>query len=297
MHPFLGVYGSSYKTVQRTTTVPTVGGGYTTPGTAHTWGTPTQLVASTPADTVGICYKVNTSTSASGARADTLVELMIGGSGSETSLVGPIACAGRNGGVVYTLPLFIPAGSRISVRFKSNRVSTAFNSWIDLAHGPNRDGVGLPQRWVSYGLVNDASNSRGTIITPGSSNAWGSWTSLTASTTYAHDLWVPIVDRGTSSSTTTTTYRTQWAVASTTDAATMATNGTVWDGPMWANTTAEIMNDPVTFTNSSPIIGVPFTPNGIIYSPRASGAAVSARAMCSGTPDSNATACSVLAAI
>lgn len=298
MHPFLGVFGASYNSVQRTnTTVSNTT--LTVAGTAHTWSTPVQLVASTPFDTVGFMLRVGI-TATSGARSDTLLRLMVGGAGAETPVVGGFSFGNRQTGSTLTLPLFIPAGSRLSVAAKMARTTPNLSIALDLYGGPNRDGVGLPTRWVAYGLTDDASNSRGTIVAPGATNTWGSWTALTTSTTYAHDLWVPMIDGGSATAITAVNYRSQFAIASTTDAATMVTNATVWDGPGALGTTAEQLLDNYFGAGaaSTPMhSGAPFTPGGIIYAPRAAGAAVSARAMCSGTPDTNGFGCSILAAL
>ena len=286
--------GAALTSVQRNnTSVSTIT--HTSPATAHTYGTPTQLIASTPWPTVGINLRLNGATGVSGGRSDTIVQLMIGGAGSETDLV-TVACGFSPAGRTIALPLYIPEGSRISVRHKSHRTSFGLGYTLDLFGGPTVDHAGLPTRWVSYGLVDDASNSRGTAVTAGNSNAWGSWTALTTSTTYPHSLWVPVVDGGTADTTTALNYRSQFAVASTSDAATEVTNSTVWDGPRWATTTAEQMTNQASPYGAFVLGSSAFSESGIIYAPRPEGAAVSMRAMCSGTAE---TACagSILAAV
>jgi hypothetical protein len=231
----------------------------------------------------------------SGARSDYIVQLGIGTAGSEqVVLEAPIGF--RAIGTQISLPLYIPAGSRIAVRHKGFVASKALAYTFDYYGSQNRDTAGLPRRWVPYGLVSDASNSRGTQVTAGNSNAWGGWTALTTSTTYAHQLWVPMIDGGSVAATTALNYRSQFAIDDTTDAATMVTNATVWDGPIWSTTTAELMNSALTVTAGSWVIGGAFQPSGIIYDPKPDGAAVSMRAMCSGTAEASCFG-SILAAV
>lgn len=295
LHSFPGAYGHLRVSSARSNTNYFGLGSHTTNATAHTWNSsPTQLVASTAFDSTLIHIRVTSGTSASGVRSDTLLELFVGASGAETSIVGPVSIGHRPGGSNLILPLLVPAGSRLSIKYKSARTSVAINTCIELYGPPNADTSGLPTRWVSYGIVDDASNSRGTLVTAGSSNAWGSWTALTTSTTYAHHLWLPMVDGGTAGTMTAMNYRSQFAIASTTDAATEATNGTAWDGPMWATDTSERVTD--NLTGGQWVMGGP-GPNGPIYLPRAAGAAVSMRAMCSTTPDSSACGGHILAAV
>jgi hypothetical protein len=296
MHPFLGVHGSQRNSVQRTNTAVSTSS-HTSSATAHTYNaTWTQLVASTPFDTVGLSLRLNTATAVSAGRSDTLVVIGVGAAGSEQVVIGPVPIGFKPVGTTISLPIFIPAGSRIAVRHKSQRTSLALTYTLDLYGSPNQDMSGLPQKWVTYGLVDDTTNSRGTQVTAGNTNTWGAWTALTTNTTYAHDLWVPVIDGGTATGSTALSYRSQFAIASTTNAATQVTNSTVWEGPIWATTTAELMNDNLRITAGSWLIGTAFHPGGIIYSSQAAGAAVSMRAMCSGTAEATCFG-SILAAL
>lgn len=294
LHSFPGQYGHARLSLSRTNTAVTGQGTNTTGTTAHVWTTPTQLIASTSFDTHAICFRTSSATATSNTRSDTLVEIMIGGSGAETSLIGPVSMGHRSTNTTIMLPVFVPVGSRISVRFKSNLTSKGFACFVDLFGSPGEHEGGLPTRWVSYGLVNDASNSHGTAFTPGTSNAWGSWTAITTSTDYAHSLWVPQIDGYTAASMTALNYRSQFAIGTTSEAATMVTNGTVLEGPMWASTTGEQQTEQFSFGAWYVGLAVGSQP---IWAPRGPGAAVSVRGMCSGTPDANAQGASILAAV
>lgn len=293
MHPFHGTQGHSRISAQRTNTAVT-NATFTGSATAYNNATPKQLVASTPFESTRVILRCGTNIAVAATRTDTVVELMIGASGSEVPIIGPVLIGYRNNPMIIDLPIQIPAGSRLSVRTSSARTSLATIWTMDLLGAPGRDDVPLPTRWVAYGLVDDTSaNARGTLVVPGATNAWGSWTSLTTSTTYAHDLWVPMVDGGTLTVNSGRGYRLQVSIDSTTNAATEVTNGTVFEGPITNVSTSEVMTDG--YLTVGMCLGGPGNP--IQYAPRQSGASVSVRAMCSGTVDTNCLGAAVLAAI
>jgi hypothetical protein len=296
VHPFLGVFGQSYSIANATTQVYSTTT-FTTSATAYNNGTPVQLIASTPADASSIWIRWP-ATSSTGVRTSTVFDIMAGGAGSEFVIIGPVDIGYSQVGAI-SLPIFIPAGTRLSIRVRSARISTAFAFQHHIGYGPSRDGVGLPQRWVAYGITDDGSaNAQGTIVAPGSA-AWGSWTAITTSTTYAHDLWLPMLGGGTTTAANAIIARLQVAPASTTDAATMATNGTLWECGAASWTTAEVFGDSATGTGatSSFSYGQAAGPYALCYAPRAAGASLSARMYGSGAAAANQFAVSVLAAI
>lgn len=295
LHAFPGQLGSQRNAVQRSTTgFATLT--HTAPATTHTYNaTWTQLVASTAFDADMFMLRLNTATAISGARSDYIVQLGIGAAGSE-QVVFEAPIGFKPVGTTFTLPLWIPAGSRIAVRHKGFVTVKALDYSFDYYGSANRDMSQVPKKWVCYGKVDDASNSRGTAVTAGNTNAWGSWTSLVASTTYPHELWVPVIDAGVVATSTALSYRSQFAIASTTDAATMVTNATVWEGPIWATTTAELQTNTANITAGTWVYGHGVPDLGLIYAPRAAGEAVSMRAMCSGTAEASV-AGSILAAV
>jgi hypothetical protein len=297
LHPFPGVLAVTRSRVSRTAGAGyTTDGTHTTPSTGHTWGTPTELIASTPFDSVAVTFRLLTAISVSGARSDSLLQLYVGGSGSEQSVIGPVLFGGRVAGSSLTLPIAIPAGSRVSFAVKSARTSLALTAQAEVFGAPNVHTTGLPTRWVAYGLGNDsASASWGTAVTAGNA-AWGSWTSLTTSTTYPHDLWLPMLDNGTAVVTANQDLRSQFALASTTDAATEAANGTAWEGPWKRLTATEQYMSMVTY-GWAVSMGAPWTSDGIVYAPRAAGSAVSVRAACSVSPAASSTGAAILGAV
>lgn len=300
LHPFLGsIFGQIGDQASDSTTITTAT--FTTSATAYNNATPVELVASTSRDSAWLTIRIGSNIAATGARSSTVFEVMAGSSGNEYPIIGPVVCGNLNTQSTFTFPIYIPAGTRLSIRFRSARVSLGILvSWAlgYLANGA--DGTGLPQRWVAYGVNDDGSaNAQGTIVAPGASAAtWGSWTAVTTSTTYAHDLWIPMVDAGTQTTITAQTVRTRWALASTTGAATMATNGTVWHGPWLSYGTSEGFSDGWN-ANGNPTYGrqAGFGMTGPFYCPAPAGSAVSVSAKPSTSPLTNALGCSILAAI
>ncbi len=298
MHPFLGAVAAPFGVQTSDTTTPTTVT-TTTSATAYNNITPVQLVASTAYDAVWLTISNAAAIGATGARTSTVFEIMSGGAGSETTIIGPVACGYQIGQAAWTFPIFIPAGTRLSIRVRSARTSAALTWRYMIGYGVNRDSVGLPQRWIAYGLSDDASaNAQGTLVDPGNA-AWSAWSSLTTSTTYAHDLWLPIIDGGTQTTVTAVTARSRWAIASTTNAATMATNATVWHGPWTITGTSETMGDGLFggSTNAPRRVGGFGGPNGIFYHPAAAGSAVSVSLRGSAAPSANSHGCSILAAL
>ncbi len=298
MHPFLGAFAPSFSAVgsTATATLPTVT--VTSSATAYNNITPVQILASTAADVSWIHIR-NPANFFAATRTSTVIEVMAGGAGSEYTIIGPVSI-GYSGGAGWTsLPIYVPAGTRLSMRMRSARTSTGLNFSFAIGYGgATRDGVGLPQRWVAYGLSDDASaNAQGTIVTPGN-GAFGSWTAITTSTTYAHDLWVPVIDGGTQTTMTAINTRVQFCPETTANSATAATNETIWEAGTVVTNTSEQMGDA---NIGGATVGQNrggFLPlGGIVYAPRPAGSAISARARASAAPNANALGCSILAAL
>jgi len=177
--------GSAIESNQTTTAA----GGTTVTGSAtvNTKGAWTQLIASTSFDAYGIMVWC-TNTYVSATAADQLTDIGIGASGSEIVLIpdlltGWVGGSGAglpdNGGAYY-FPLRIPAGSRVSARMQANQVSDTVDVIVVLFERPMIPGMWVGSRVTAYGVV--SASSQGTLVTAGS-GAYGSLTSLTASTT------------------------------------------------------------------------------------------------------------------
>jgi hypothetical protein len=141
----------------------------------------TQLIASTTydADWVHVGFHNNfTATTIS----DSLVTIYIGAGGAEQVLIPNLLAgwvqdalaAGTSTVRDFIFPLYVPAGSRLSARHQSSRVSTGVTCMIELLGGGRSD------HWTgeiveAVGAV--TASSRGTQITPGTT-AEGTLTSI-----------------------------------------------------------------------------------------------------------------------
>ncbi len=194
--------GVRFPTLRQQTNVAATGS--TTPRTSFATGaastsktaTPVQVIASTDFDVhaVRIAFSgVANSTSDSQFAAD----LMVGASTAEEVIWGDIIMGGSggyggvtgvNGPSQSMMPLYIPAGERLSVRAASNRTAVTMYCQIWLYGGTHSPRWPVGSRVTTYGI---GTLPAGTTITPGASGAQGSWTQITASSTYDHTCWMP----------------------------------------------------------------------------------------------------------
>lgn len=151
-----------------------------TAGSANVKGSYTELIASTAHDAHGIVINLMR-TSAGG---DYLVDIAIGGAGSEQIIVADLLRSTLGATFSHQpifVPIYIPAGSRISARIQSTTGSATFSMIVTLVQGgdvmPGSEGI-----CVTYGAA--SGDSGGTSIDPGgSANTKGSYSQITASTT------------------------------------------------------------------------------------------------------------------
>lgn len=151
----------------------------TAAGSTNTKGSWAQLSAATASDAcwveVQLVFYGATGTSA-------LVDIGIGGSGSEIALFPNLVCANGfgNGGSVYTysFPCQLPAGTRIAARAQANDASDN-NIFASVRIF---DGAYSAPECAGLDAINaNTSTSLGTAITSGATAAKGSYTQLTAS--------------------------------------------------------------------------------------------------------------------
>lgn len=96
---------------------------FSTPATPHTLSAWSALVlSSTPTDVHYVSVAAPNLAAAS-TNSATLIDIGIGASGSEVVIASGIPFGGSGGGINFGLPLFIPAGSRVSVRAQSARTN------------------------------------------------------------------------------------------------------------------------------------------------------------------------------
>jgi hypothetical protein len=160
----------------------------TASATPHTKGSPTQLLAATAFDSFGIIVGVGNVGTAATTNTRTLVDIMVGGSGSEAVLI-PNLLAGQVGASnsassqpqYYYFPLYIPAGTRLSARSQSLAASDTVNVSVHLVQNQ------IPGKWYGYRVTDygtSTASSTGTSHTPtNNTGAYATTTQLVASTT------------------------------------------------------------------------------------------------------------------
>lgn len=149
--------------------------------TANLKGSWVEIIASTAFGSSALCFGKTLSS----GNVQFLVDIGIGGSGSEQVIVPNIMTAngdvGRIAPVFQVLPMPIPAGTRIACRIQANGSSKVLDVVLATI-GSSFSELPIFSRATAYG--DDTSDSGGTQIDPGgSANTKGSWSQLTASTT------------------------------------------------------------------------------------------------------------------
>lgn len=120
-----------------------------------------------------------------------LIDIGVGASSSEVVILPNIKVSGNanafgsaTDGVTYSFPVFIPAGTRVSVRFQTNSSSGLTGPTLNIYLIDTSLKTSRPLSTViDYGT--NLATSTGTTVDPGATiNTWGSWAELVASTTY-----------------------------------------------------------------------------------------------------------------
>ena len=157
-----------------------------TSSSAHTMGAWAEVVASTTSDLYGLSFLLSNNQT-NGADTSTLMDIGVGAAGSEV-VVAPandIGFQAQNSGIInfHVIPVYIPSGSRVAIRAQSIRISQTIGVTFHggVGFGRQRLPQGLPTKLVSYGGSSSTSNLT-TLTAPGSLNAKGAWTQLTAAT-------------------------------------------------------------------------------------------------------------------
>jgi hypothetical protein len=179
----------------------TSGTSLTTGGTAHTLGASfVELFASTTHDTHWVTLGA-LATAANNTRTDALLNIYKGANGSEVLLIEnfPAGWSGTfdtNDWRFLRIPLFIPAGTRITAKAQALQTSKTVRVHMEL------EGWGRAPSWTGRGveiLGAAPSSSIGTSVTPGTASE-GSFTAI-GTTTYEWGFIAPLI-QGTLSDTT-----------------------------------------------------------------------------------------------
>jgi len=149
-------------------------------GSANTKGSYITLLSGLPAPIGWINIGMLSSNVGAGDRV-TLMDLAVGGSGSETIVAADIVCGNRlNASLCF--PLHVPAGATLRARIATALTSQVIPTAATAFMAEPDSGISTPGRITSYGAV--PASSGGTTVTPsGTANVKGSYAQLTASTT------------------------------------------------------------------------------------------------------------------
>lgn len=157
-----------------------VGTVVTASGTANVKGSWTQLVASTEFTSSRLMVMI-----VSNNLTTYLLDIGVGGAGSETILIPDIHYSGSNlFPFIVDVPVGVPAGSRLAARVASATASAAMSVSACAIAGGSSDPSAL-SRVVTYGAL--SASSKGTAVDPGGTvNTKGSWVEFSSSTAVAH---------------------------------------------------------------------------------------------------------------
>ncbi len=153
-----------------TTTQATV----TAPGSANAKGAWLELIASTANEAQGFFLTTTLTTTAS---RQVLVDIGLGAASSEVVLLSnhAMSLGAMAHSICSYIPLQIPAGSRVAVRYQRNNTATLTASiYLVAASGA----VGYFRNTETWGA--DTTDSGGTAVTPGQNDAKGSYVQLVA---------------------------------------------------------------------------------------------------------------------
>lgn len=158
--------------VPATPSTSTFGTRLTANATPHAKGSYSQIIASTAYDVHGLTLVIAGSSGAA-ARTDMMLDLAIGGSGSEVVILPEFLCGWRaapgSGPQDIFLPFFIPKGTRVAARIQSLIASDVVDVQVHLEYGSGIPIRPLFRRADAYGTA--AASSIGTSHTPGNSGA------------------------------------------------------------------------------------------------------------------------------
>lgn len=237
-------WGKRYSNFDTASTTP---GTSVTPGVSNAEGSWTQVVAAANVDFN--VYEIHLHISNGGSSAairDHLLDIGIdpAGGSSYTEIISNISCGASDSttpffGIRYKFPFFIPAGSTIAARIQCGQATAGTpRVGVEIVGAPSRpEAVRAAQYSEVLGTI---TNSRGTLVTSGTSGTEGSWVSLGTTT---RDLWWWQVCCGwQASSTNAANHFVDLAVGDATNKKLIIQNS------IWSTTTAEMVQHPTADT-------------------------------------------------
>jgi hypothetical protein len=174
----LGSTGVSSSTIVNTSTS-LAGVAVTASATPNTKGSYTELIASTAFAAETIVVNVVSTIASNGVATGTLLDLAVGGSGSEVDFISNLPIGFRGANQQYVVPIAVPAGSRISARIQGQVISQA--ATINVILRESGDHSSPASTAVTYG-ANTALSVGLNLTAAGTINTKSAYTELTSST-------------------------------------------------------------------------------------------------------------------
>ena len=156
----------------------------TASGSTNTKGSYTEILSAANNTIASDSIVVYVDGSEADAVARFLIDISVGGAGSEVVLINNLHNI-SNAGVVditqlaYQFPVSIPAGVRISARCQSDIASETVRVWAVRSSGSLANDSGLS---AVESIGEETADTTGTIVAIGSANTFGSWVEMTSST-------------------------------------------------------------------------------------------------------------------
>ena len=147
--------------------------------TAHTKGSWTQIFASTTVDS-GYLVLMPDDITVSATNSATLVDIGVGAAGSERIVIADINVGAWGHGAMFQTPLFIPAGSAVSVRLQSAITSKVMNGRLSLLPSPV---LGESAKFSETWGASSATSAGLTLTTPSVSGTDTAWQQISAGIT------------------------------------------------------------------------------------------------------------------
>lgn len=164
----------------------------TASATPHTAGPWVEMIPATNRDYGETNLILQDTLAQSATNTSTLVDIGVGGSGSESVLVSSIGIGHAGAGRLVRLPLRITAGARLSVRIRSAVVSKAAELALILTSAGGWNPPETGARATTYGALTAASAGTDMAL-PAAVNTKGAWTEIAATTSAPIRWLVPLV--------------------------------------------------------------------------------------------------------
>lgn len=151
----------------------------TASASTNTKGSYAQVFAATAFDTCMIVLQPDDVT-VSATNTSTLLDVAIGGAGSETVIINNINLGAWGHGPVFIAPIYIPKGNRVAMRIQSAVASKSFPVRVNLSPAPT---MGDAATWCETWGANTGTSAGTTLPTPSVGGTKTGYQAITSSTT------------------------------------------------------------------------------------------------------------------